>query len=193
MERLVRWHKFTWRVAFTVLVVLGIFFISKPRIGSPFFISGLVLIVLGALLRIWAAGHLSKNKTLTTTGPYAYCKNPLYLGTFLVGSGICLLAEGQYYLSFAALGFFVIIFIVYYAKKKKTIESARLRAIFNEEWDDYDKAVPDYIPRLAPYKKKTQQWSINNLIDNSEHWTSLLIIAIALGITLKEYILLIYR
>ena len=48
---------------------------------------GTPLSVLGLLVRGWAAGSIDKDQELTTSGPYAYLRNPLYLGTFLIGTG----------------------------------------------------------------------------------------------------------
>src|SRR5262245_4513797 len=53
---------------------------------------GLPLVLAGSLLRTWAAGHLLKTKELTLTGPYAYTRNPLYVGTFLIGMGFAIAA-----------------------------------------------------------------------------------------------------
>ena len=47
----------------------------------PGILIGIVMISLGEALRIWGTGHLQKNETLTVTGPYAYVKNPLYVGS----------------------------------------------------------------------------------------------------------------
>jgi protein-S-isoprenylcysteine O-methyltransferase Ste14 len=49
---------------------------------------GLPVAVAGLLLRAWAAGHLEKNTRLATTGPYAWVRNPLYLGTLLTACGL---------------------------------------------------------------------------------------------------------
>ena len=41
----------------------------------------------GLLLRAWASGHIRKNDALAISGPYAYTRNPLYLGSFILGLG----------------------------------------------------------------------------------------------------------
>jgi hypothetical protein len=103
--------------------------------------------------------------------------------------GLCLITESRYYLHFAALGFFVIIFVFYYARRKKQVEGDRLRMIFGEEWDRYDNAVPDYFPRLVPYSTKSGSWSLKNVFNNSEHWTALGVIFLALAISFKNHII----
>ncbi len=47
------------------------------------------LVVLGCLLRSWAAGYLLKGKRTAVGGPYAYIRNPLYVGSFILGLGFC--------------------------------------------------------------------------------------------------------
>jgi len=171
-----RWQRrTTWRTvvvwaAFAVLVWL-----ARP---SPLSFSiGAVMIVSGELLRIWAAGHLQKNEALTTTGPYAYVKNPLYVGSLLIMLGFGVMARNIWLL---AVG--VAVFAVYYAPYKKRREGDRLRERFGRRWVDYDAAVPDYLPSLRPYPKRgKERWRSWLVIDNSEHSTA---VAVALGVML---------
>src|SRR5437763_9324665 len=51
---------------------------------------GAAVALVGLLIRAWASGYLRKNMELATSGPYAYTRNPLYLGTFIMGGGIAL-------------------------------------------------------------------------------------------------------
>ena len=62
--------------------------LSAPTAGSLLY--GLPVAVCGLLLRAWAAGHVRKDQSLTTCGPYAFVRNPLYLGTLLVAAGFAL-------------------------------------------------------------------------------------------------------
>jgi protein-S-isoprenylcysteine O-methyltransferase Ste14 len=171
-----RWQRrTTWRTvvvwaAFAVLV-----WVAHPSPG--FFSIGLVLIALGECLRLWAAGHLQKNEALTTTGPYAYVKNPLYVGSLLIMLGFCLMARNYWLL---AVG--LVVFGVYYAPYKKRREGDRLRERFGQRWLDYDTAVPDYLPNLQPYPKRGQErWRSWLVIDNSEHSTA---VAVVVGVLL---------
>src|ERR1017187_8819851 len=49
---------------------------------------GIPISLLGLALRAWAAGSLAKNQELATGGPYAYTRNPLYIGTLVVAAGL---------------------------------------------------------------------------------------------------------
>lgn len=148
-------------------------FMANPRVA--WFLPGLLLVIAGEAIRVWAAGHLRKTKEVTTTGAYSYVKNPLYLGTLLILVGFCLMAANLWLL---AVG--LVIFILYYAPFKKKREGGRLRERFGEAWDDYDMAVPDYIPRLTPYPKRgNRDWSWEVFSENSEDGTFL---SVAFGI-----------
>lgn len=166
----------------TVPIYLAlIFLIAMARPVWAWFIPGLVLVVLGEALRVWAAGHLKKTKEVTTTGPYAYVKNPLYLGTLLILVGFCFMAK-NFYLLAVGLG----VFFVYYAPFKKKREADRLREHFGEVWDRYDRAVPDYLPRLRPYAGRgSGLWEQKWFFENSEDGTLLAVAAGVLAVGLR--------
>jgi protein-S-isoprenylcysteine O-methyltransferase Ste14 len=163
---------------------LGVLLImmAKPRLD--FYALGLFLVVLGEGLRVWATGHLQKNQEVTTTGPYAYVKNPLYLGTFLIMVGFCLMANQLLVLA-VGMG----VFIFYYAPYKKRRESERLAQRFGQAWIDYEAHVPDYLPRWTPYEHRGKaQWSIQIFFNNSEHGTLLLVLLGIAIMSLKAFI-----
>lgn len=143
---------------------------------------GIILIIIGEGTRIWAAGHLQKNEVLTVTGPYAYVKNPLYIGSILLTTGFCILANNIYLL--AATTF---MFCFHYIPYKKKVEGDRLRKIFGSRFEDYDEKVPDYIPRRTPYSNEKNPWRFRNFIENSEGGIVLIIIAGILLILSRPY------
>ena len=156
---------------YLALILLVIF--ARPVM--VWFLPGLLLVVVGEALRVWAAGHLKKTKEVTTTGPYAYVKNPLYLGTLLILVGFCLIARN---IPLLVIG--LAIFFIYYAPFKKKREGQRLHEHFGRSWVDYDRAVPDYLPSLRPYAGRgTGRWEWKWFFENSEDGTFL---AVALGI-----------
>lgn len=77
---------------------LAVILVVLARPTALFFGLGLAIISLGEVLRFWAAGHLQKNEVLTTTGPYAHVKHPLYIETILVTMGFCIMADNIYIL-----------------------------------------------------------------------------------------------
>lgn len=157
------------RVAAYAWVLLLIFF-ARPDLAGT--VVGLALIIPGELARIWAAGHIHKSKVLTVTGPYAYVKNPLYLGTILIVVGFCIFARNVYLLALATS-----VFCFHYIPSKSRVESARMRKRFGAAYDDYDEKVPDYIPRLTPYSGAKGCWRLSSFLENGEEGILLIVIA----------------
>lgn len=103
---------------------------------------GLPVALMGLLLRGWAAGHLAKNQTLATGGPYAYTRNPLYLGTLLVAAGLAIAAR-----SWGLAGLFAVVFVGIYLPVIG-LEQQHLVHLF-PDYGDYAARVPVLWPRLA--------------------------------------------
>src|SRR5262245_47045183 len=74
-------------IAGAALVVVGAFYGRPSPVGWGV---GLVVAGIGVAVRSWAAGYLIKSRALITGGPYAYVRNPLYLGRVLIGTGLCI-------------------------------------------------------------------------------------------------------
>jgi protein-S-isoprenylcysteine O-methyltransferase Ste14 len=102
----------------------------------------LLLVLPGLWLRGYAAGYVKKNAELTRTGPYAYTRNPLYLGSMGIAAGFAV-AAGRWWLVVLLVGMFLAIYI-------PTIlsEEAFLRATF-AGFETYAKKVPRLLPRLT--------------------------------------------
>jgi protein-S-isoprenylcysteine O-methyltransferase Ste14 len=153
---------------------------AKPNM--PGMIVGIILVLLGEAIRIWAAGHLQKNETLTVTGPYAYVKNPLYIGSILITTGFCILADNIYILALATY-----MFCFHYIPYKKRVEGDRLQRIFGSRFEDYDQKVPDYLPRNTPYSSEKNPWRFRNFIENSEEGILMIVVAGILLILSRPY------
>ena len=81
---------------------------SRPRASS--LAAGLPLALVGLLLRGWAAGHLAKNERLATSGPFAYTRNPLYLGTLTVAAGFAV-AAWNFWLACLFAAYFTLVYL----------------------------------------------------------------------------------
>ena len=137
-----------WRVPLGFVCAAIFFLLSRPRpltlaIGGAIALPGLAL-------RAWATGHLRKNDALAVTGPYAYTRNPLYLGSFLIGLGFTI-ASGRFVLGIVFAALFLGIYL-----PVMRVESATLAELFGERCQRYLKAVPLFLPRLSPYRAGTQ-------------------------------------
>jgi len=162
------WSRKLRRIPLFIGAVLLVIF-AKPKF--PEMVVGVILIALGEGIRIWAAGHLQKNEILTVTGPYAYVKNPLYIGSILIATGFCILADNIYFL--AAVNF---MFCFHYIPYKKKMEGDRLKKIFGSRYEEYDEKVPEYIPRWTAFSDEKNSWKFRNFIENSEEGILLLIL-----------------
>ena len=110
---------------------------------------GAALSIVGLALRAWAAGSIQKDRELATTGPYAHTRNPLYLGSFLLGSGVTV-AGGQWAFGVVFLVFFV---LVYRATVLR--EVSELEARFGERYRVYRAQVPSVLPRVTAYEAES--------------------------------------
>ena len=106
---------------------------------------GAAIALVGLLLRAWSAGCLEKDQRLATGGPYAYTRNPLYLGSALAAFGFAI-AGGRWWFLLLLFTFFA---AVYWPVMRK--EQARLGRLFPEEFPAYAQAVPMFWPRLRPW------------------------------------------
>jgi protein-S-isoprenylcysteine O-methyltransferase Ste14 len=137
-----RWKKISRRIRVPLGFLSVIFYL---RFGHPMWHSlllSLVLVVPGVLLRSYASGHVTKNVQLTTTGPYAYTRNPLYFGSILIASGFAVAARSVW----IALAFLVLFLIIYWPVIVD--EEEYLRAQF-PEYNAYAASVPRLIPRFG--------------------------------------------
>ncbi len=161
--------KVTTKTVLAGIVGIVLFWLARNKmLEARWFLPGAAVALLGEWLRLWAAGHLRKNWQLTTTGPYAYVKNPLYIGTLLITLGYSAMAMNVWIMVAGFTWFFI-----YYAPYKKKQENEKLIASFGDAWKVYDQAVPDYLPRLSAYPGRgASRWSWKVVKENSEHETA---------------------
>jgi hypothetical protein len=138
----------TWqRVARRIRVPLGFVFaavflwLARPTWQSMLW--SLLLVGPGVWLRGFASGYVRKNTELTTTGPYAHTRNPLYLGSMMIAFGFAAAAG-----SWVILVTLAILFLVIYLPTIRS-EEAYLRSRF-AGFDAYAAKVPRLFPRLTP-------------------------------------------
>jgi protein-S-isoprenylcysteine O-methyltransferase Ste14 len=133
-----------WRVPLGFLSAAVFIVFARP---SPLTLTlGGFVSVIGLAIRAWAAGHIRKNEALARTGPYAFTRNPLYLGSFVLGFGFTI-GAGRWLLAvlFAAL------FLGIYLPVMR-VESRTLVEMFGDEYRHYAHQVPLLFPRLTPYR-----------------------------------------
>jgi protein-S-isoprenylcysteine O-methyltransferase Ste14 len=114
---------------------------SRPRMDL--FLVGLGLALAGLGIRIWAAGHIEKGSQLAACGPYQWTRNPLYLGSFLIGLGFSLAAAKVW----LVVLFLVLFFALYVPVMRR--EEGELEQTFGSEYKAYRRQVPLFLPRLS--------------------------------------------
>jgi len=136
------------RVPLGFLFALAYLWLARPVWWSIALGAGLV--IAGLVVRGLASGHIQKNAALATTGPYAYTRNPLYLGSILIAVGF-LVSALDAPITFATAVLFVVIYLPVIRA-----EEAYLRSAF-AEYADYSANVPRLLPRLTPYRAGTTE------------------------------------
>jgi protein-S-isoprenylcysteine O-methyltransferase Ste14 len=181
----------TPRKLFVYACTAALVFLADPTPAGV--VAGGLLVAAGIALRIWACGHLEKNRLVVTTGPYAHVKNPLYLGSFLISLGLLSAAasaspRGRWVLFGFAPLLLVAFFAVYMPRKKRT-EGGRLEAKFGEEWKRYDAAVRDFLPRLRPWRSgDARVFSWRRVFQNHEPPMDLLVASLFLLVALRPHL-----
>ena len=138
-----------WRVPLGFACAAVFIILAKPNARS-LAVGGAVALV-GLLIRAWASGHIHKNDRLAVSGPYAHTRNPLYLGSFILGIGFTVAASSGLWLFAALGGLFAALFLGIYIPVMR-VEASTLAGLFGEEYARYAASVPLLFPRLTPYK-----------------------------------------
>lgn len=161
----------------------GIFILlAQPRTLT--LLIGCAVSLIGLAVRAWAAGHIRKNTALATTGPYAYTRNPLYLGSSLVGLGFTI-GGGRWFLA----AVFALLFAGIYLPVMR-VEASTLREIFGADYQHYEHEVPLFIPRITPYRRGRTTGFDSQLYLRYREYRAALGLLIAWGLlALKAYYL----
>jgi protein-S-isoprenylcysteine O-methyltransferase Ste14 len=126
--------------------VVGIVFLMLSRPTWITLAAGVPVALLGGGIRAWASGHLHKNADLAVGGPYAFTRNPLYLGSLVMALG-CAVCGGSLWLGAGLLGVFLAIYIPVIRA-----EAAHMRALFGAQYEAWAAEVPLLWPRVTPYQ-----------------------------------------
>jgi protein-S-isoprenylcysteine O-methyltransferase Ste14 len=138
---------FRFRGGLWTLFFLGVFFSVQPDLAS--FLWGFPVVFLGQSLRFWAAGSIRRYRgevvgaeELVTWGPFAWVRNPLYLGNGLIGLGWSLMAGNPYILPLYGI-FFILLYPVIIIPHEESF----LRKTFGEAYSSYYEKTPMLFPR----------------------------------------------
>ena len=127
--------------------LFGAVFLVFARPEFSTLIVGGIIAFVGVSIRAWASGHIRKNQNLAVSGPYAFTRNPLYLGSFVLGVGFTI-ASGVWWLALL----FVALFLGIYLPVMR-VEADDLTEMFGEDYKEYARRVPLFFPRPTADKK----------------------------------------
>jgi protein-S-isoprenylcysteine O-methyltransferase Ste14 len=171
-NRLKRWFKLRFAILYPFIVFAVIF----TNTDDKSIITGIWFILAGLLIRSWANGYAIKLEKLTTSGPYAFVRHPLYLGTMILVLGFVIMLK-----SYCAGALCLLIMaVVYYQTISK--EEAMLEEKFKQLYIEYKNKVPAITPTIFPYREG-EKWSFGwkRLIKSQEYklflWVVILVIA----------------
>jgi len=166
------------------LIILLIIFAHPSRLSL---IVGFIIAIPGELLRIWAVGYagaatrtrsMGVARQLVTTGPYAYVRNPLYLGNFLLSLGICIISD---------VFWMIPIFLVGYIFQYLPIilsEETYLRKECGKIYNEYYVNVPRFIPKIRSYANRSEHdFSLRRAIKSERRTFVAIILVIVLMIS----------
>lgn len=136
-----RWSRLARRIRVPLGFAFAVVYLWLARPSWGAIAMGGALAALGLFVRGLASGHVKKDAELTVSGPYAYTRNPLYLGSMIIAAGFALAARSWWIVAGMAT-IFVAIYIPVILH-----EEAYLRSQF-PEFDDYARRVPRLVPRL---------------------------------------------
>lgn len=149
---------FKYRSYTPIPFLLVMFFYAESNLYSM--IAGALIVIAGEMIRLWGVTWAGSETRTTGTvggtfliisGPFGYVRNPLYVGNILLYIGFGVFSNALFpYLQIAALIFFAIQYHLIVEG-----EEGYLRKTFGEDYADYCKNVPRFIPRLTPWKKET--------------------------------------
>jgi protein-S-isoprenylcysteine O-methyltransferase Ste14 len=140
-----------WRVRVGYVVGVAAFCFARPQM--KWLLCGAGIAVCGLIVRGYAAGHLRKHQQLATSGPYAFTRNPLYLGSVLLAAGFCVASHS--WISTLLLAAYLAIFYPAVIRREQT----ELQATYGDAFVKYASQVPAFWPRLTPALASTERFS----------------------------------
>jgi protein-S-isoprenylcysteine O-methyltransferase Ste14 len=133
-----------WRVRLGYPLAAIVLWLARPTPQS--ILAGAIIGAIGLWIRARAAGHLRKQQVLSVTGPYAYTRNPLYLGSFILIIGVAVAAH-SWLASLILFGYFALFYSFVMRREERELYQHH-----GEAFQEYARTVPLFFPRLTPAK-----------------------------------------
>lgn len=142
--------------------------------------AGLLLVVLGEVVRFWSAGTIAKDAQIATGGPYAHVRNPLYFGSLLLSIGYGLISG----LGVWGVGAMLLLFLLFHLAAIR-YEETFLKARFGAPYKEYLRAVPRLLPSLLPRTQGPGRYEWAQALRNREHHSALFATLFVLLLSLR--------
>jgi len=169
-----------WRVALGFVLASAYLILAQPSPGL--LLSGAAIMLAGLLLRAWSAGYLAKNLRLATGGPYSYTRNPLYLGSAVMGLGAAV-AGRSWIMGIAFIAFFVLMYVPVMKR-----EAHFLQQEFPEAFASYARQVPLFFPRLSRVSAGHEKFQWRLYFNNREYEAAAGYVAVVLFLAFKMWL-----
>lgn len=134
-----------WRVRIGYPVALLYLVLARPSPRS--LIVGVVIGIVGLLIRAWAAGHLRKHEALAVGGPYAFTRNPLYFGSVVLAAGL-VVASASIWATIVVAAYLIVFYPVVMRR-----EEGELQMHYGESFTTYASAVPLFWPSFRRFAR----------------------------------------
>lgn len=152
-----RWQKIARRIRVPLGFLTAALYLYELWRQAPrplAIVLSLILVVPGLWLRGYAAGYVKKNRELTQTGPYAYTRNPLYLGSILIAAGFAV-ALLNWVVAAMLAAMFLIVYVPVIASEERFLKSTF------PDFEAYCRRVPRLIPRLGPSRPSADKTEVS--------------------------------
>ncbi|CAN5239572.1 hypothetical protein BH20ACI1_BH20ACI1_14520 [soil metagenome] len=147
--------------------LFGIVFLIFARPAPVTLAVGGAIAIIGILIRAWASGHIRKNQNLAVSGPYSFTRNPLYLGSFILGIGFTI-ASGVWWLGLIFIALFLGIYL-----PVMRVEAKELTDIFGADYKEYAGKVPLFFPRFTAYEASDAKFDMSLYLRYREYRAAL--------------------
>jgi protein-S-isoprenylcysteine O-methyltransferase Ste14 len=159
------WGRTAQRIRVPLGTITGIFFLLLMHPSMRSIMLGSVVAFAGAGIRIWASGNIVKGKILAQSGPYAYTRNPLYFGSFVMAMGVLITGQGFWLM----IPFCLFFAAIYYPVMKA--EERELTQGHGDDFRAYASRVPLFFPGFRKKPANTASFSWQRVLKNREHHT----------------------
>jgi protein-S-isoprenylcysteine O-methyltransferase Ste14 len=176
------WNRIARRIRVPLGFLFAAFYMWRARPSWISLAAGVAVVCIGLLIRALASGQVKKDRELTTTGPYAYVRNPLYLGSILLGIGFTLAARDLW------IGVFLVVYFVLIYVPVIRGEQNYLHTTF-PGYAEYTGRVPSLVPRTLWFAGVTNGFSRELYFRHREYNSLLGAAAITVVLTAKILLL----